>query len=125
MAQEVDNRTHYHYEYSFLDHDHYVTINYMQGVGQRGQNAGLLAFAPFNRTMPPKPVTKIFKFSLPEGATVEEHYHYEYSYTFHDHQHYVSGFNVEKLPWWELPPWFKTTERKPIALFSMEPLMDY
>jgi hypothetical protein len=118
--KEVDSKTHYHYEYNFLDHKHLVTLNYLRGVGRRGEKAGLLAFEPFNQTPKTLPENRTtFKHDLPEGATVQEEYHYEYSYVYHDHSHYVSAFDAESLPWWELPPWFKDTEKDDQLKFDL------
>ena len=31
--EPVDYRTHYHYDYQVIDHVHYVTLNYLEGIG--------------------------------------------------------------------------------------------
>lgn len=91
VKREADSRTHYHYEYQIVDHTHYVTLNYLEGVGKGGRNAGLLGYEALRRKSPvsDQVVSDTFKFDLPKDAKVTEVFHYNYGYVYHAHDHYI------------------------------------
>lgn len=96
-----ENTTNYHYEYAFVDHRHYVNVNYPRGMGTHGNLAAFLTYQPFNKSIADLPIEQSYSFiwDTPSGATVEEHFHYDYTYTYNDHEHYVSGIDAYGLKW--------------------------
>lgn len=81
---QVDNKTHYHYEYAFVDHRHYVNLKFLEGAASMYQPA-YLAFQPFNWTVGSLPIEQSYDFvwTTPAGLTVKEQFHFDYTYTFH------------------------------------------
>lgn len=39
----MKDKVHYHYDYQVIEHIHYVTLNYLEGIGKSGLEAGMLA----------------------------------------------------------------------------------
>lgn len=99
MNEASDNRTHYHYDYQVVDNIHYVTLNFLEGIGRQGLHAGLLAHQSFRESdHTEETVRKPFRWDIPTKNLVEV-FHYHYDYTYNQHDHYIQAFDTTSLPW--------------------------
>ena len=106
--EDEDNRTHYHYDYQVIDHDHYVTLNFLEGVGRQGLEAGMLAQQPFRIKDKgiEDTVRDTFAWNI-DSKKIKEVFHYHYDYTYNQHDHYIQSFDITSLPWWMEPHFFE------------------